>query len=325
MIRITLPSIDDYIYQLNDPSKANTDDTWREEEFNHVAYWGSARVHIIQIADIRLFYIDFNCKANCPVTVEVNSLLLMMNFTLSGQSVPGAGGRLSFCEAKHFSLFSPGHLKFSVTLHGNFKLFSVCFLENSLKRIIPGIHGQSSKIKGIPGDQLTLLQSDRLTTPQMNHIIQAIMGCIHKKGNHHIYLEAKALELLFLELEQVEQLLVQSPNSFLKEHDLERIYHAKIIVEENLLNPCSLIELAHKVGLNDFKLKKGFREVLGTTVFGYLYDLRMVKAMTLLTNGKSVREVAYEVGYKNAHHFTTAFKKKFGYLPSRIKSLYAEN
>jgi AraC-like DNA-binding protein len=186
---------------------------------------------------------------------------------------------------------------------------------------MPGTPGQFFKMEGTANEQLTLLQSNRLTTPHMNQVIQAILGCINKKANHHIYFEAKVLELLFLELEQAEQLSVQTPSLFIKERDLERIHHAKIIIEENLLNPCSLIELAHKVGLNDFKLKKGFREVLGTTVFGYLYDLRMEKAMQLLSSGRSIQEVAYEVGYKNAHHFTTAFKKKNGYLPSVFKKL----
>lgn len=123
-------------------------------------------------------------------------------------------------------------------------------------------------------------------------------------------------------MEQVEALTFGSTTLYIKEHDLERIHQAKTIVEQNLLNPCSLIELTHKVGLNDFKLKKGFREVLGTTVFGYLYDLRMEKAKMLLKDGKPVSEAAYEVGYKNAHHFTKAFKKKFGSLPSKIKQTY---
>jgi AraC-like DNA-binding protein len=251
--------------------------------------------------------VDFNGYVACPVTLEFNIGCLLMNFTLSGQSQQLLDGFL-FDEAMHHSFFSPGYLKFTVILQDSLRLFIVCFLENSLKKSMPVALEQA---------QLKLFQTNRPTTPQMSQAIQGVMNNIDKKGNHHIYFEAKALELLFLELEQVEQLSGQSANSFLKEHDLERIYKARAIVSENLRQPCSLIELAHKVGLNDFKLKKGFREVLGTTVFGYLYNLRMEKAKELLTGGKSVKEVADEVGYKNAHHFTVAFKKKFGFLPSK--------
>jgi AraC-like DNA-binding protein len=217
--------------------------------------------------------------------------------------------RLPASRGRASRLFSSGNLKLRFSLQGNLLLFVVCFQEDSLKKTLPAAFNS---------EQLELLQTSRPTTLQMNQVIRGIMLNIDKRGNHHIYFEAKALELLFLELEQLAALAKQPGSPFLKAHDVERVYLAKAMVEENLLNPCSLIELAHRVGLNDFKLKKGFREVFGTTVFSYLYELRMEKAKLLLKNGKPVREVAFEVGYKNAHHFTTAFKKKFGYLPSKI-------
>ncbi len=56
-------------------------------------------------------------------------------------------------------------------------------------------------------------------------------------------------------------------------------------------------------------------------VFGHLADLRMEKARQMLgTSRYTVSEVAHEVGYKNAHHFTAAFKKKFGHLPSKMNA-----
>lgn len=78
------------------------------------------------------------------------------------------------------------------------------------------------------------------------------------------------------------------------------------------------MELAHKCGLNDFKLKSGFKQLYGNTVFGYLGNLRMEVALRLLKEQKSVRLVAEEIGYKNPQHFTAAFKKKYGVLPSQV-------
>ncbi|WDF79572.1 AraC family transcriptional regulator [Mucilaginibacter sp. KACC 22773] len=304
MIRITSALLDDDVYHF--------DDVLRDKAaFNQTGNWGRVSIITVKLPDICFFVIDFEGDKISPVTVEIDTLCLMMSFTLSGPTQPGLAG-FPFSEGEHNSLFSPGQLKFKTRLQGHLLLFVVCFLGDSLKKSLPG---------ALSPEQLELLQVNRPTTLQMSQAIQGIMANIEKKGNHHIYFEAKALELLFLELEQVAALAEQPANSFLKMHDLERINQAKTIVEENLLNPCSLIELAHKVGFNDFKLKKGFREVFGTTVFGYLYDLRMDKAKLLLKDGKPVREVAFEVGYKNAHHFTTAFKKKFGYLPSKINKL----
>jgi AraC-like DNA-binding protein len=303
MIKLTLPFMGDREYHLNDILR-------EQSRFNYAAEWGSVKVITVTIADIRLFVIEFNSNDKCPVTVEFNIASLMLSFTLSGQYQLE---NQEYCtECTHYGLVSTGNLKLPLLLKGSLRIFTVCFLRDSLKQSI---------IDDLYRDQNVPLQSIRPTTSPMNQVIATIIDNMGKGGRQHIYAEAKTLELLCLELEQLESLAGQQRNPLWKEQDHDRINKAKTIIEENLLNPCSLIELAHKVGLNDFKLKKGFREVLGTTVFGYLYDLRMNKATVLLKEGKLVRDVAYEVGYKNAHHFTVAFKKKFGYLPSRVGRL----
>lgn len=82
-------------------------------------------------------------------------------------------------------------------------------------------------------------------------------------------------------------------------------------------NPPSLLDLARQVGINDRKLKQGFRQVFGTTVFGYLHDYRMEQARLLLIEQKlAIALVAHTVGYSHLSHFATAFRKKFGVNPS---------
>ena len=98
------------------------------------------------------------------------------------------------------------------------------------------------------------------------------------------------------------------------------MYKVKTILENNLEAPLSLMELSRTVGINDFKLKKGFKEVFGNTVFGYLNELKMNRAqLLLLNNDLSVAEIARLTGYKNPTHFTAAFKKKFGVLPGSLR------
>jgi AraC family transcriptional regulator, transcriptional activator of the genes for pyochelin and ferripyochelin receptors len=77
-----------------------------------------------------------------------------------------------------------------------------------------------------------------------------------------------------------------------------------------------LIKLARQVGLNDYKLKRGFRQLFGTTVFGYLHAERMEKARTLLMNRQmKVTEVSHTVGYASLPSFSLAFRKRFGVSP----------
>ena len=47
--------------------------------------------------------------------------------------------------------------------------------------------------------------------------------------------------------------------------DLERIHAARTLLEQRMENPPTLSELSRTTGLNEFKLKRGFRQVFGTT------------------------------------------------------------
>jgi AraC family transcriptional activator of pyochelin receptor len=70
------------------------------------------------------------------------------------------------------------------------------------------------------------------------------------------------------------------------------------------------------VGLSHPKLNYGFREIYGSTIFGYLRELRLNKAKALLDDGTmNVTEVAYEVGYSSLSYFTKAFRDYFGTAP----------
>jgi len=106
----------------------------------------------------------------------------------------------------------------------------------------------------------------------------------------------------------------------LKKADVEKMYQAKEFILKNLSTPCSLINIAQQVGTNEFTLKKGFKEVFGTTVFGFWNDVKMQEAKRLLLENKmNVSEVSEQIGYKNPQHFSTAFKKYFGTSPSQLK------
>jgi AraC-like DNA-binding protein len=84
-----------------------------------------------------------------------------------------------------------------------------------------------------------------------------------------------------------------------------------------LSHPPSLIELARLAGINDCKLKSGFRQVFGTTVFGYLHDCRMERSRQLLEAGEmTVTEAARAVGFVSRGRFAAAFKRRFGVNPS---------
>ena len=111
--------------------------------------------------------------------------------------------------------------------------------------------------------------------------------------------------------------------SSLKPEDIDRIHHAKEILTEQIDNPPLLLDLARQVGLNDCTLKRGFREVFGTTAFGYLHDYRLEQARQLLLENRfNVSEVAVQVGFGSCSYLSRVFRKKYGVSPKQYQRQY---
>ncbi|MBF8963166.1 helix-turn-helix transcriptional regulator [Pontibacter sp. FD36] len=166
-----------------------------------------------------------------------------------------------------------------------------------------------------------LCQTNLSITPRVRTLLYELINCPYAGHYKRMFLEAKVVELLMLQLEQCDQVGTTPAQLKMKDADVEKMYHARDILLQNLENPHSLVELAHLVGTNEYYLKKHFKQVFGTTVFGYLNDYRMEQAKQLILQGDlKIGDIATMLGYKYAAHFTSAFKKHFGYLPQQLKS-----
>ncbi|WP_375474009.1 helix-turn-helix transcriptional regulator [uncultured Nostoc sp.] len=158
-----------------------------------------------------------------------------------------------------------------------------------------------------------------VTTPIMQLLLRQILQCPFRETLRLMYLEAKMLELLVLQIAQWgENHQVLQRSLFFCPDEIERLHHA--ILNQRLPHPSSLLDLASEIGLNDFKLKRGFREVLGTTVLGYVQFLRLEQAKQLLINTNlTIAEIANQVGYESISHFGYLFKRQFGITPSQYR------
>jgi AraC-like DNA-binding protein len=147
--------------------------------------------------------------------------------------------------------------------------------------------------------------------------IQQILDCPYQSPLKRLYLESKALELITHSMAQFIALEAALKKNFvLRPQDIESVHHAKKLVGRDFQNPPKLLDLARAVGLPHPKLNFCFREVYGTTVFGYLREMRLNKAKSLLDDGRmNVTEAAYSVGYSSLSHFAMAFKDHFGTAP----------
>jgi len=170
---------------------------------------------------------------------------------------------------------------------------------------------------------LTIIDKEpRKLLPLMNDVLSEIRQCTEDCPIQCIFIESKILSLLYMVFEELQNEELLTKNSFpigLSDKDAQKLRAAKVYIVQNIAKNYTLIELAHQVGLNDFKLKKGFKELFGSTVFTYRHTIRMEKAKDMLQSGFQVNEVSEEIGYKHPHHFSAAFKEYFDVLPSMIK------
>lgn len=178
----------------------------------------------------------------------------------------------------------------------------------------------------LPGSLRSLIRRsdeyfyERYGTPlaSMQMVLQQIWHCPYQGLTKRLYLESKVWELMTLVLDEVDSDAATPPlTPLLKPDDIDCIHHASQILKSRLDHPPSLRELARLIGINDHKLKLGFHQVFGTTVFGYLHELRLERSRQLLETGTfNVTEAARAVGFANRSHFAAAFRRRFGMNPS---------
>ncbi len=169
------------------------------------------------------------------------------------------------------------------------------------------------------GNSAALSFENRWLDLRMRNVINSILHCKYEGGIKKIFFLSKVLELLVLQADLFEP--EETPkNNFIKTaYDRERIQFAMEYLHGHLTNPPGLQELSRIAGLNEYKLKRGFKEVFGNTVFGYIAEARLQLAMEdLRETNKTISQVSADLGYSSVNHFSTAFKKKFGMAPSRV-------
>jgi AraC-like DNA-binding protein len=219
-------------------------------------------------------------------------------------------------------IFIPKNCKdFStVKISAERELFGINISTELLLKVLPDKSPMLGTIKkAIINQKLVFVKSNnRILSIGMRQVIEQIIRCMREDHYKYIYYQAKVFELLSLQFVQIETSVNES--QLLKEDELKRVYRVKAILEQNPENNYTLLGLAHTVGTNDSTLKKHFKMVFGITVFDYLNAYRMEMAKKILLEQDSkVAVIAGQFGYKHATHFSAAFKKYFGYPPTKLK------
>lgn len=289
--------------------------------------FGETFIKKIDFSGVRLLYGKLKFIRPVPVQVINDSPYIEMYFSLAGSR------DVYFTQSSHRSSVGAGYHNLFYIPDSNFYIepsateeesisVQIQFTEAYFRRFMPEEHSLlSAFLKKMDDKEFSVLSFGHLRiTGEMYAILNDIVQCEKEGIIRQLYIETNVLKLLLLQFEQCGAVTGINEGNGVKQYDIEKYDLVKKLLEDNIAYGHSLGELSRKSGLNDFKLKKGFKELYGTTVFGYLHELRMTKAKEILRESeRSVAEIAECCGYAYVQSFSTAFKSRYGITPEKFR------
>ncbi len=270
--------------------------------------------------DFILLRFQNNSAENLHIKRPINQGLIQFHFGLKGRGkfVFNDGNyTLDLNEEKALLFYNPQkELPINLELSTNTWLITVIIS-------IQKFHGLfSTEAAHIPflsvenKDKKYYNESD--ISPSMAIVLSQLFHYNLNPSIKNLYYKGKGYELLSLYFNRSEDPNAEQCPFLIDEENVLKIKKAKEIIIKKMAEPPGLEELADEVGLSLKKLKMGFKQIYGDTVYGFLIDYKMVYARQLLDSGTyNVNEVGLKIGYSTSSHFIAAFKKKFGTTPKK--------
>ena len=259
---------------------------------------------------------------------DIDNSFIQFHFNVKGNSkflFNNASYELPLPEENSLLLYNPQrNLPLNVSMEAESWLISLVI---SIKKF----HALFSQ----EADYITFLSEDNKdkkyykdapVSPSMAVVLNQLMNFNLTPSIKNLYFKAKAYELLSLYFNKSENPDLEQCPFLSDEENIKKIRKAKDIVISRMAEPPSLPELSEEIGLSLKKLKEGFKQIYGDSVYSFLFDYKMEYARKLLESGEyNVNEVGLKLGYSTASHFIAAFKKKFGTTPKKYIMSLSKN
>ena len=228
-------------------------------------------------------------------------------------------GRYAFPVSSNNSilLYNPvQELPINALLNPNSSVISILI---SIKKFHGLFSNQADQISFLNKDNIgNKFYKEKKLEPMMSVVLNQMVQLSVHESMHNLYLRAKVFELMSFYFNRSKEMDIEQCPFLVDDKNIKKIRLAKEIIISRMIEPPSLIDLASEVEISLKKLKEGFKQVYGASVFVFLLDYKMQVSKTLLSSGNyNVNEVALKVGYSTATHFINAFKKKFGTTPKK--------
>jgi AraC-like DNA-binding protein len=163
-----------------------------------------------------------------------------------------------------------------------------------------------------------VLLHNRFAGDKVLSLVNDILNSPFNASINKIYFEYKVREYLLLLM--AESSKTEEPKIFLSKAEKDRFEDLAVRLQQDPNGKFPITPLAREMGMNEIKLKLGFKQIFGKGIFKYHLDQRMKEAHRLLKDsGLPIKTIASLVGYSMVTSFITRFREYFGYPPSQIQ------
>ncbi|WP_051941715.1 helix-turn-helix domain-containing protein [Maribacter forsetii] len=307
-------SKDNLYSEIADCTEVNKDDDIDHKVYRIKERYGQGTIDEIQFEDVIISTLFLRLKADIVLKQKLTVDFVQLTFLIEGERIVSVAN----CE-DIFLANGDSYMANIKSFHGTSKITG----NKTYKEIKVRLSAAFLSKHGFFNDlKLKELIDDNLVVPITNEMM-AILESFEK-----LNFEGTA-RLIFLKAKVFEMLAIQVTN-YKKEHhkntpqnkpSIKKLLCIQKLINENLGINYSVANLAKEVGMNKTVLNREFLRVFGLTVHEYSIDKKIEKAKYLLLNtDMPIYEIAELIGYKNATHFSAAFKRQEGTSPKKFKT-----
>jgi AraC family transcriptional activator of pyochelin receptor len=205
----------------------------------------------------------------------------------------------------------------------DYHTFDIHFSLEFLQRFAQGSTVLDRFLEKVSKDQPTnISEIDRFLTPEMIAIINKILQCDLNDGLNYFFIESKVKLLLTLVLDEVSGKHPLAP-VILVDDDIDKLNKLKSLILADFEEKLTLTKLSRMVAMNEYKMKKGFKYLFGTSIFDYRRMAKMEQAKEILLNTNSlIEDIAYGAGFGHPSNFQKAFKRHFHFTPAEYRKFH---
>jgi AraC family transcriptional regulator, transcriptional activator of the genes for pyochelin and ferripyochelin receptors len=283
--------------------------------------YGKILLQEIHAGEITILYKIYQMKEDLAIDFKCNPGTLQTHVALKNDSQYHINGIGDFYLAEgQFNIIDAPDLEGTYFLeHGKeYRTLHVVFSSQYLDKLLPVFHYLEEWLASDSPRPRPLFTVHSWLSVQLKDVIDKILYCHYKDELLEFYQELKAMEFLCLALTPRNGQITTATK--LTRRNIALIHESRQLVDKSFDRHITISTIATQIGMNEFKLKAGFKQVFGISMFDYLVKTRMKAARELLLEtDKPIKEIASLTGYATKQSFLNAFKKHFHDTPGSFR------